>query len=416
MMKKTLLVMGNEIRATLGRKAYTIIALGLPLLMGVVVLVIILLNREDTSALPADATKSAGAETVVGYVDQGGLIQTLPRDVPDGWLVRYPDAATAQSALEAGEVGAYYIIPGDYLETGDLTYVELDYGFLSDDRPDHGRIQWVLLVNLFGGDEAAATAALHPLDVHWQQATSPGSPADGDAAESWITEVLPNLMAFLLYMVILIPASALVNTVTNEKKNCVMEILLSSVSPSQLITGKILALGLLGLLQTALWAAVLWTVVHLGGRSLDIPPGFTIPSSMLVWLFVYSLLGYAMYGALMAGLGALAPELKDTQGATMVVLSPLIVVYVFLMVIVQRPDSPVSIAFSFFPLTSPVGMIARMTATDVATWQPVLAAALQLLTSILIVRLAARLFHAQHLLSGQPFSLRAYGNALLGRS
>jgi ABC-2 type transport system permease protein len=170
------------------------------------------------------------------------------------------------------------------------------------------------------------------------------------------------------------------------------------------------------LLQTALWAGVLWAVARLGGEALGIPPGFVIPPRLLVWCFVYSLLGYAMYGAQMAGLGALAPDVKDSRGATMVVLIPLIIVYAFLMIIAKRPDSALSVALSLFPLTSPVGMIARMTATEVPTWQPVLAAALQLFTSILIVRAVARLFRAQTLLSGQPFSLKVYGRALLGRS
>jgi ABC-2 type transport system permease protein len=162
-----------------------------------------------------------------------------------------------------------------------------------------------------------------------------------------------------------------------------------------------------------LWAGVLWSVARLGGQALGLPPGFKMPSGLLFWCLVYSLLGYAMYGSQMAGLGALAPDVKDTSFPIMVVLAPLIVVYMFLMVIVQRPDSALAIALSLFPLTSPVAMMARMTATHVPVWQPVLAAAL---TSILIVRAVARLFRAQTLLSGQPFSLKTYGRTLLGRA
>jgi ABC-2 type transport system permease protein len=179
--------------------------------------------------------------------------------------------------------------------------------------------------------------------------------------------------------------------------------------------GKILALGLLGLLQTGLWVAVLWVVAHLGGQALAIPPGFSIPTSLLVWCLVYSLLGYAMYGSQMAGLGALAPDVKDTSGPIMIVLSPLILVYMFLVIIVARPESGLPVALSLFPLTSPVAMMARMTATEVPLWQPLLAAALQLATAIVIVRAVARLFRAQILLSGQPFSLKTYGRVLLGR-
>jgi ABC-2 type transport system permease protein len=416
-MKKTLIVMGNELRATLARKAFVAISLGLPLLVGLIVLAIALSRRDAGSASPTGAeTGMTDAPEAVGYVDPGGLVQTIPSDVPSGWLVPYPDATTAQVALEGGEIGAYYIIPTDYLESGDLTYVQRDYRPLSDATPDHGPMVWVLAVNLFGGDEAAALEAWRPMEVQWEQATSPQAMEGSEADDSWMTELLPNLLAFLLYMAILIPASTLVSTVTDEKKNQVMEILLSSVSPGQLIAGKILALGLLGLLQTALWAGVLWSVARLGGQALGLPPGFKIPSGLLFWCLVYSLLGYAMYGSQMAGLGALAPDVKDTSFPIMVVLAPLIVVYMFLVVIVQRPDSALAIALSLFPLTSPVAMMARLTATQVPVWQPVLAAALQLLSSILIVRAVARLFRAQTLLSGQPFSLKTYGRTLLGRA
>lgn len=417
-MNKTLTVMGYEIRATLSRKAFSLIALALPLLAGIIILAVIFINRGAGSGPAAGQESQAGPELpqAVGYVDPGGLVRTIPGDVAEDWLVPYPQEAAAQAALEAGDIDAYYLIPPDYLATGELTYVCLEYQILSDSGPDHVPMMWVLLVNLFDGDQAAASAAASPLNIDWQQIPRPGASQAEDVDESWIAEILPNLMAFLLYMVIILPAGTLMAAVSDEKKNRVMEILLSSLSPIQLIGGKILALGLLGLLQTALWAAVVWIVVSLGGETLSIPPGFSIPSGMLAWCFAYSLLGYAMYGALMAGLGALAPDVKDTRGATMVILSPLILVYMFLVIIVARPDSPISIALSFFPLTSPVGMIARMTATDLPAWQPLLAAGLQLLTAVIIVQAVARLFRAQTLLSGQPFSLRAYADTLLGRS
>jgi ABC-2 type transport system permease protein len=416
-MKKTLIVMGNELRATLARKAFLALSLGLPLLVGVVVLAIILVKQDTGSPSPADAGDgTTGAPQPVGYVDPGALVQTIPSDVPTGWFVPFSDEAAAQAAMEAGEIGAYYLIPVDYLESGDLTYVQQEYGILSNATPDHGPMEWVLLVNLFGGDEAEATGALHPVEVNWQQLPSPGASQEGEGGDSWLAELLPSLLAFLLYMAILIPASTLVSTVTDEKKNRVMEILLSSVSPGQLISGKILALGLLGLLQTALWGGVLWSVARLGGQALGLPHGFEIPPVLLVWCVVYSLLGYAMYGSQMAGLGALAPDVKDTSFPTMVVMAPMILVYMFLAVIVQRPDSALSITLSLFPLTSPVAMMARLTADAVPVWQPILAAILQLLTSILIVRAVARLFHAQTLLSGQALSLKTYGKALLGRT
>lgn len=415
-MNKTLLVIGYEIRATLARKAFLVIAIGLPLLLGLIVLAVIGINRDAAAAPPAAVEAATAGPQEIGYVDPGGLIQVVPDDLPDARLVPYGDEAAAQAALAAGAIDAYYLIPAGYLASGELTYVCREYQPLSDAALDHRPIEWTLLVNLVGGDEAAADAMANPLLVEWQQVAPAGAALPAGADESWIVELLPTLMALLLYMAIILPSSTLVMAVTDEKKNRVMEVLLSSVSPGQLVGGKIVALGLLGLLQTGLWVGVLWTVVHLGGETFQIPPGFTIPSGLLVWCLVYSLLGYGMYGAQMAGLGALVRDIKDSRGATFVILIPLVAVYMFLVVIVERPDSPIAIALSLFPLTAPVGMIARMVATAVPLWQAVLAAALQLLTSVLIVRAVARLFRAQTLLSGQPFSLAAYSRALLGRA
>jgi ABC-2 type transport system permease protein len=123
-----------------------------------------------------------------------------------------------------------------------------------------------------------------------------------------------------------------------------------------------------------------------------------------------------MYGSLMAGLGALAPDLKETRGLSFLVMSPMIVTYVFMMAIILRPEGLLALALSLFPLTSPIAMIGRMTVTEVPLWQPVLAAALQLLAVVLIVRLVARLFRARYLLSGQPLTIGRYYAALMGRA
>jgi ABC-2 type transport system permease protein len=413
-MKKTVLVMLNEINATLRRKAFLILGFGLPLLMGVVVLIVMAVNQ-DASAVPADAAGTGGLDLAEqmseGYVDVGGLIKMLPADISSGQLTEYLDVAAAQAALEAEEIAAYYVIPVDYVGTGEVNYVTLEHNPLSDDVCTDV-IEWALLVNLLGDAELAADVR-NPLNV---KVTALESLASEAVEDSWIVELFPTLMVLVLYMVILMPAGMLVNAVTDEKKNRVMEVLMSSLSPEQMIGGKILALGLLGLLQTAVWVGVLWAVIRFGGQPLDIPAGFTVPTGLLVWAFVYGLFGYAMYGSQMAGLGALAPDIKDVRSASFVVLLPLIVVYMFAFAIYATPDGPLALALSLFPLTSPVGMIARMAKTTVPLWQAALAAVLQMLTAILVVRLVARLFRAQTLLSGQPFSTQRFFRALLGRA
>ena len=406
-MKKTMLVMLYEIHTTLRRKSFVILALGLPLVLGVIALIVASVNRD---ALAETAAVDAPQRMPEGYVDEGDLIEALPPDIPAGWLTEYPAEAQALAALEAGEIAAYTIVPADYVETGDVTYVRLEYNPIAGDV-DIGGLEWILTFNLLGDAELAADV-WNPLDVQRTPLATAEAETDQD---NWIVNILPSMMVMILYMVILLPSGILVSAVTDEKKNRVMEVLMSSISPQHMLTGKILALGLLGLLQTALWIGVLWAVVSFGGEPLDIPPGFSLPGALLAWVLVYGLLGYCMYGAQMAGLGALAPDIKDVRSASFIVMLPLILVYVFAIVIYDAPDAPLALVLSLFPLTSPVGMIARMAQASVPVWQAALAAVLQLFTAILIVRLVARMFRAQHLLSGQPFSLRRYFHALLDR-
>lgn len=414
MMSKTLLVMVQEIKVTLRRKVFLLLGFGVPLLLGLVAVMVMAINRDASSALleePLPGTPDNSELIAEGLVDQGGLIEYLPADLPDRWLVEYPDVAAAQVALEEGEIGAFYVVPADYIQTGDLTYVKETHNPLGDDLRTES-MEWLLVANLLG-DQRLAMKVREPLVL---EVTSLALPGADEGEDSWIAELLPNLMALILYMVIIMSSSILVAALIDEKKNRVLEVLLSSVSTRQLVTGKILAVGILGILMMALWVLVLWSVANFGGQPLAIPEGFELPIPLLLWACVYALLGYAIYGSQMAGLGALAPELKDSRGVSFIVLIPLIAVYMFLIVIITNPDSPIAIFFSLFPLTSPVGMITRMVATEVPAWQSALAALLQIAGAIVIVRIVARLFRAQTLLSGQPLSVKRYFGALLGRA
>jgi ABC-2 type transport system permease protein len=413
-MSKTLLVMVQEIKATMRRKVFLLFGFGVPVLLGLVAVIVMAINRDATSEAygengPGSPEKSA--LVTEGLVDEGNLIEFLPAGLPEDWLVEYPNVATARSALEVGEIETYYVIPADYVETGNYTYVKPTHNPLGDDLQTRN-MEWLLLANMLG-NESLAMKVQDPLELEVISMAPPGA---SEAQDNWLTSFLPNLMALILYMVIIMSSSVLVAAMTDEKKNRVLEVLLSSVSTRQLITGKILAVGILGVLMMALWVLVLWSVANFGGQPLSIPQDFELPIPLLLWACVYALLGYAIYGSQMAGLGALAPDVKDSRSVSFIVLIPLIAVYMFLLVIITKPDSPLAIFLSLFPLTSPVGMITRMVVTEVPAWQSALAALLQIAAAIFIVRFVARLFRAQALLSGQPLSLKRFFGALLGKA
>ncbi|MGD8584095.1 MAG: ABC transporter permease [Chloroflexota bacterium] len=408
-MKKTWLIMTTEIRTTLGRKSFLLLGFGFPVLLAIIALAFMIANRDGGGTVVEVEPQGFIEE---GYVDPAGLIHSLPENVPDGWLVPFADEAAAQRALEAGEIQGYYLISPDYLESGDVQYVTESFDPLSGSirmQP----MEWVLLYNLSGGDVSMAAALWQPLNVEMHSLAPPRT--EEGYEDNWFVEVLPTFMTVILYMVILIAAQTLTAAVGEEKKNRVMEILLSSVTPTQFIGGKILALGFLGLLMFAAYVGVMWMVVTFGGQPLGIPLDYELPTGLLIWATLFAVLGYAMYGSLTAGLGALAPDVKDTRSTSILLISPLIVAYMLNVVVVAVPNGVVAVFLSLFPLSSPVSMISRMTVIDVPAWQLILAAALQLAMALAIVRLVARLFRAQVMLSGAAPTPGRYLRVLFGR-
>jgi ABC-2 type transport system permease protein len=181
------------------------------------------------------------------------------------------------------------------------------------------------------------------------------------------------------------------------------------------LTGKIVALGLVGLLQTIVWVGTGRILLARGGTAFNLPIAFQLPPSFLVWGVIFFLLGYAVYASLMAGLGALVPNLREATQATIVVIFPLIIPIFLLSILINDPNGPVATILSIFPLTAPVAMMTRLSAGNVPLWQTTLSAILLVITALLVIRSVARMFRAQTILSGQPFSRKLFFSALLGR-
>lgn len=413
-MNKTLMIMAGEIRATLRRKSFVIFAFGIPLVLGLISLGIGVLNRDTVADAVAEAQAAMLAGPVssrAGLVDAGNLVQIMPAVLPADRLTAYADEAVAREALTAGDIAGYYIVPADYVQSGKVTYVTDDFSVLSD-RLDSGLLEQLLLVNLLGGDASLAAAVQQPLQVQITSLAPPAPPVE----QAWISDLFPLFMVMILYIALIIPGGILISALIDEKKNRVMEVLMTSVSPTQMVTGKVMALGLLGLVMTALWLGVLWAVASFGGEALSIPAGFSLPTALLIWALIYFLGGYAIYGSQFAGIGALAPDVNQTKSATWIVMLPIVAAYMYMAIGFSDPDSALTAALSLFPLTSSVVMIGRMAGSEVPLWQAVLAAVLQFATAYVIIRMTARFFRAQYLLTGQAFSVKGYYQVLFGRA
>jgi ABC-2 type transport system permease protein len=138
---------------------------------------------------------------------------------------------------------------------------------------------------------------------------------------------------------------------------------------------------------------------------------------LLAWAVIFFVLGYALYASLMAGAGALVPKVKEMTSATWVVVSPLMAGYmVGIIIYAVAPHGALATTLSLIPFTAPVVMVMRLTVGGVPFWQLLLSAGLMILTVVFVVRLVARTFRVQSLLSGEPFSARRFFAVLLDRS
>lgn len=409
-MSKILTVLRYEFLNVLRSRSFLITLFLLPLMGLAAVLIIGALKKNNQGqSIFSFLSPPAKIETL-GLIDHSGIIKEIP--VAAGELiVSYTDEASALEAVNKAELAGYYVVAADYLETGrvDLYKSEINVTGQSNDTY---LIQGLLEANLMTDNPQLLNLFRQPINLETQYVTSEPQ-RDPNSA---LTYFLPYAVTMLFYMLILGTSSTMLNSITNEKQNRVMEILLTSITPMQMLTGKIIALGLIGLLQTTFWFGSAFLLYRLSGQAFALPLEFALPVSILAWGILFFLLGYAIYASLMAGVGAMVPNLRESSQATFLVIFPLIIPLFFINTLIGQPNGPFSMALSFFPLTAPVAMLSRLAGAQVPWWQPALAALLCAGTAMLIVRAVAGMFRAQNLLSGQTFKARIFLKALIGKA
>ncbi len=411
-MKKTLLVLRHEIVTILSRPSFMFAIFGIPFIAAAIFTAAGMLNKGNSKqSLWTELLSNPPTIQAEGYVDKSGIIKEIPASVKPGLLVAFSDETSVRQALNKGEISAYYIIPANYLQSGEITYYSTDYNPLGS-TGQSSVLEWILKVNLLGGNTQLATLVNGP--THLEKVSLSATPQRDES--NMLTFFLPYAVTMLFYIIILSAASLLLSSVTKEKENRVMEILMVSVTPRQLLTGKILGLGILGLVQTIVWVGTGRILLARGGTTFNLPIAFQLPPSFLAWGLIFFILGYTVYASLMAGLGALVPNMREASQATIVVIAPLIVPIFLINVLIDEPNSLVSTILSIFPLTAPVAMMTRLAAGGVPIWQVLLAVVLLVITVVLVIRSVARMFRAQTILSGQPFSRKMFFSALFGRA
>ncbi len=410
-MKNTWLVLRQEVINTITRRSFLLTAFGIPLISITIFGAAALFNRPSPSPIPGFGDPGISETGLTeGYVDQSGLIETIPENISADTLLAYQDEDAAKNAVHSGEISGYYLIPEDYLARGQLVYVSSDFNPM--DVFDRGSvIDQVLRINLLDGDDSLAALVNSPFALQ-VMVLNPSTNLNQDSPLSFF---LPYGVMLLYYMLILMSAGFLVSSLNKERESRVLEIMLVTVTPKELLAGKFIALGLMGLLVNILWVGSAYGLMVLGGTTIRLPEEFQLAPYVLVWGGVFFILGYAVYASLLGAVGAMLPNLRETSQATLVVIMPMIIPLMFITVMIAQPNGILAIVLSLFPLTSPVTMMLRLTVTIVPTWQLLLSVIFLILAAFIILRGVASLFRAQTMLTGQPLSLRNIYRLILGR-
>ncbi|BAJ62994.1 ABC transporter permease [Anaerolinea thermophila] len=410
-MKKIWIVLKHEVNTLLHNRSFLLGVFLLPLLGFIVLFVVGLLQRNptltgDTGTLPANVEIDTK-----GLVDYSGIVREIPQNLKNT-VKKFDGEESALQALKSGEISAFFVIHRDYLKNGKVDFFAKNINAFSDSI-NHDPVDWLIQYNLFKDRPELLQRVHDPFNLQEETLASKKTQRDEDDPLAF---AVPYGVTMIFYVLIFGTSSLMLSNIATEKQNRVVEILLTSVTPTQMMVGKMLGLGIMGLFQTLIWLIAARLLLPLGGRSISILQGVQIPPEILGWGILYFLLGYAIYASMMAWIGALAPNLREASQVTFIVAIPLIIPLMFHNALIFRPDSTISVIFSLIPLTSPVAMMTRLAATTVPFWQLALAAVLQALTAWLVLRIAAGMFRAQNLLSGQAFNLKVFFKALLEKA
>ena len=401
-MRRIWLVLKNEFLSTVGKRSFW----STTILFPAVVLALTL----GSQVLGSNAAEGAdqliptpGTQTALGYVDHAGIIETLPPGIDERTLVAFQTEDDARTAVSRGVISRFVVIPADYVEGGIVTVVADKFRPI-DSFGFPPVLAYTLNSNLLG-DAAKAKLLFGPLAEVSSESIS--SPDGGGQTDNQWAFFVPYAVLMIFYFVVIMSSSYMLQSVAREKETRTVEMLLLSMKPRELMTGKILGLAGVALIQMAIWlggglAVLRWAAPRLAevGFTRSLPPDF------VVWSLAYFIVGYLLFAALLGAMGALAPGTREGNQFVFVAIAPLIIPLLMSSSIIRDPNGGLAVFLSLFPLTSTVTMPTRLAATDVPFWELAAGLAILAVGAYLFVLFAARLVRADTLLSSRMLNLK----------
>lgn len=342
--------------------------------------------------------------TILGYVDEAGLIvRTAPApEKHEVRLVRYETPGAAHSALEAGQIDAYYVLAADYRASRQAELVYFERPAWRASRYFHNTVR----VNLMADQSsevvervlAGAEITVHAMDRNREFPDAGPRPSD----------FVPLISAALFAFLVLTVSGTLMDAVATEKQNRTMEVVVTSVSPGKMMAGKVI--GVLGMALVLLvgWGAFFAAAGWIGGSVLDIGWMQDLqPRWRDIWMIAgVGVASFLFVAAFMIMLGVTVVEGQEIEQAGPLMFVVLFLPIYFVIPILQNPNGALAIAGSLIPATAVSTLALRSVVMEVPTVHVVASAVVSFVSGVIMVGLAGKAFRLSMLRYGQGLRLR----------
>lgn len=377
-MIKTLRIAWNEFRKQVFRRRF----------IGTLLFPILIIGIASAVGYFTATTMIRVSSGAIGYVDPDGLLKNGVNDPGSDFSFKsFPTQDEARAALESGEVKAYLTLAPDFLSSADVNL------FYLKDQPDSGDLR-----DAFTAYRNTALLADQPAQVRERLLDgSTFSYATPDGARTRTEDELPSFLTPIVLSIFFIMAlfggaQYLMQAVLDEKENRTIEVVITSVTPTQLMAGKILGLGLVGFIQMLVWLASAAIALGILRERIPFLQNVVITPDFIALALVLFVLQYLLLGAFMAAIGTMVNDAKQGQNYatpfTLLAMAP----FFFLVVILFDPNGTLAVLLSLFPFTAPMTLMLRYGMTSVPLWQVGLAIVLLVISVISAMWLAGRIF------------------------
>ena len=378
-MRKFLLILTNEYGRHVFRWRFLFVIFGpifLFLLFAGFTVVILVLSLQGRDRL--------------GYVDHAGLLADpiIPQDYSPTEMTAFASESQAQQALDEEKIDAYYVLEADYRQTSQVRLVSRQ----EPDQEARSDFEKLLRANLLAAQTPQVAERLLDgehlsiQDIEGKEEEDSGGP---------LRYALPMVIGFLFMMITFTTSGYLIRAVVEEKENRTMEILVTSVSPAQLIAAKTLGLVGVGLTPMLIWSTpFLVTAPFMVSKNRALIEQYVqgLPLADFGLLLLTLIPAFVGIAALITALGALFTDTGSGQGVAnlffILIMAPLWLVAP----LTENPNSPLAIGLSFFPPTAPLTLALRASAASLSSGQLLLNAFILTLFAVACLWLAGRIF------------------------